>query len=70
MAETSVVLTEAELLLLRQRLSPGPGLPAVDSVLDAKLYAAQMALKDPESDEDLIRRRMAEAQAKASVSSG
>ena len=70
MAETSVVLTEAELLLLRQRLSPEAGLPAVDSVLDAKLYAAQMALKDPESDEDLIRRRMAEAQAKASVSSG
>jgi hypothetical protein len=38
---TPVQLTAAELLLLRQRLSDGPGTPAVDSVLDEKLYQAQ-----------------------------
>ena len=36
-----VRLTADELLLLRQRLSDGPGTPAVNSALDAKLYQAQ-----------------------------
>lgn len=40
----SVELTAPELLLLRQRLSDGPGTPAVDSALDAKLYQAQRRL--------------------------
>jgi len=41
-----VPLTAAELLLLRQRLTfSGPGTPAADSVLDAKLYQAQMRLE-------------------------
>lgn len=40
MAEILVYLTDEELLLLRQRLSDGPGTPAVDSVLDAKLWRA------------------------------
>ena len=44
-AEVTVNLTAAELLLLRQRLSDGPGTPAADAGLDAKLYAAQRALE-------------------------
>lgn len=45
MAETLVLLTAEELLLLRQRLSEGPGTPAVNSTLDAKLYEAQRKLE-------------------------
>jgi len=41
----AVMLTADELLLLRQRLSDGPGTPAVDSVLDEKLYLAQQELR-------------------------
>ena len=42
--EVEVLLTAGELLLLRQRLSDGPGIPAADSVLDAKLCRAQKQL--------------------------
>jgi len=45
MTEVPVLLTAAELLLLRQRLSDGPGTPAVNSALDAKLYRAQRELE-------------------------
>jgi len=46
MTETTAVhLTADELLLLRQRLSDGPGTPAVDSALDAKLYDGQRRLE-------------------------
>lgn len=48
MTETTVPVlpTAGELLLLRQRLAcDGPGTPAVNSVLDEKLYRAQMELK-------------------------
>jgi hypothetical protein len=42
----AVMLTADELLLLRQRLAfDGPGTPAVDSALDAKLYQAQRELE-------------------------
>lgn len=42
-----VDLSAAELLLLRQRLCDGPGTPAVDSALDARLYRAQQAASPP-----------------------
>ena len=45
----AVMLTADELLLLRQRLSDGPGTPAVDSALDAKLYQAQREIGIRES---------------------
>jgi len=44
-----VMLTADEILLLRQRLSDGPGTPAVHSALDARLYQAQLELKTRES---------------------
>lgn len=48
-AETyAVSLTLDQLLLLRQRLSDGPGTLAVDSELDALLYAAQTVLRTRE----------------------
>ncbi len=41
-----VLLTAGELLLIRQRLAyDGPGTPAIDSELDAKLYQAQRELE-------------------------
>jgi len=43
---TWLLLTADELLLLRQRLSDGPGTPAVDSALDAKLSRAQRQVTD------------------------
>lgn len=43
--EMPVFLTAAQLLLLRQRLSDGPGTPALDSALDALLYQAQVKLE-------------------------
>ena len=46
-------LTGLELLLLRQRLSDGPGLAAVNSELDAKLYAAQVILQTREQQPEL-----------------
>ena len=45
----AVMLTADEILLLRQRLSDGPGTPAVHSALDARLYQAQLELKTRES---------------------
>ena len=45
LATTPVPLTAAELLLLRGRLTSGPGTPAVDSALDAKLFDAQRRLE-------------------------
>lgn len=42
----TVTLTSEEVLLLRQRLAfDGPGTPAVNSPLDAKLYRTQLDLR-------------------------
>jgi hypothetical protein len=59
--EVHVPLTAAELLLLRQRLSDGPGTPAVNSALDEKLYNAQVRLRQPADEAEKIREAMAEA---------
>lgn len=60
----AVQLTAAELLLLRQRLaSGGPGTPAVDSALDAKLYEAQRRLEESSAETDRIAEAMRQAKA-------
>jgi hypothetical protein len=54
--EANVSLTAAELLLLRQRLAfAGPGTPAIDSALDAKLYRAQKTLSGDPSEVEKLR---------------
>jgi hypothetical protein len=52
--ETLVYLDSDELLTLRQRLAfDGPGSPAIDSALDAKLYEAQVRIEDAKADSGL-----------------